>query len=324
MQSFLLNGLKRFATLTSGLGGQKKLFTLIYHRVLDQPDFMRPGEVDKKAFAWQMQLLADYFNVLPLDEALGRLQDGTLPSRAVAITFDDGYADNLYNAVPILKQHGLNATFFIASGYLDGGRMWNDTIVEAVRLMPQTALDLGGIGLGTFAIATPAQKAAAASAVLKKLKHLEPSRRLAYAQFIGGQVAQLPNDLMLTSGQLIELHGHGMEIGGHTVTHPILAKLDGEAAREEVCGNKKSLEQLLDAPLRYFAYPNGKLGEDYLLEHRDMVKQSQYLAAFSTHAGVAGQCGDLWQLPRFTPWDQNPVKFMFRMASMYCTKANQC
>jgi len=128
MQAFVLHVLKPFATLASGLGAQKKLSILIYHRVLDQADFMRPGEVDKQAFTWQMQLLARYFNVLSLNEALSGLQNDNLPPRAVTITFDDGYADNLHNALPILKQFGLSATFFIASGYLDGGRMWKTAL----------------------------------------------------------------------------------------------------------------------------------------------------------------------------------------------------
>ncbi len=67
-----------------------------------------------------------WFNVMPLDAAVNALKKRNLPARAMAITFDDGYADNQVTALPILKQHGLSATFFIATGYLDGGRMWNE------------------------------------------------------------------------------------------------------------------------------------------------------------------------------------------------------
>jgi len=219
--------------------------------------------------------------------------------------------------VPILKQHGLSATFFIASGYLDGGRMWNDSIIEAIRLMPQTSLDLSGIGLGEFAIASPAQKAATASAILKKLKHLEPAQRLAHTQFIAGLVKGLPDNLMLTSAELKALHGQGMEIGGHTVSHPILAKLDDQAAMDEINANKSFLEQLLSTTIRYFAYPNGKLGEDYRLGQVELVKNSQYQAALSTEPSVANRSSPIWQLPRFTPWDATPIKFMLRLIWMY-------
>ena len=118
MKAITLYGLKQLATLASGFGKKKKLFILIYHRVLDEPDFMRPGEVDKIKFAWQMELLSKYFNVLSMSDALEKIQKNTLPPRAVCITFDDGYADNYHNALPILKNNQLTATFFISSGYL--------------------------------------------------------------------------------------------------------------------------------------------------------------------------------------------------------------
>ena len=71
-----------------------------------------------------------------------RLQQGRLPPRALAITFDDGYADNRTVAAPLLERHGLPCTFFVATGFLDGGRMWNDTLIETVRRAPGQTLDL--------------------------------------------------------------------------------------------------------------------------------------------------------------------------------------
>lgn len=318
MKPLLLSALKAAASVTSGLGKQKKLFILIYHRVLDGPDFMRPGEVDKSIFTWQMQLLANYFNVLPMADALAKLQDGSLPSRAVCITFDDGYADNYLNALPILQQFQLPATFFVASGYLDGGRMWNDTIMEAVRHAKPEQLDLTGLGLGLFDIGSPVQKALAAGGIIKKVKHLEPAVRQQYTDYVAGQAASaLPDDLMMSTSQLQQLHASGMEIGGHTVSHPILAKLDAAALHQEVADNKQTLEKILAKPLRFFAYPNGKPGQDYLPSQVDAIKQHGYQAAVSTQWGVSHQGSDLWQLPRFTPWDTDPVKFMARMVHMY-------
>ena len=83
--------------------------------------------------------------MIPLDVAVDALKTGKLPARAAAITFDDGYADNRSIALPILKQHGLSATFFIATGYLNGGRMWNDTIIEAIRRSEAKKLEIGRI-----------------------------------------------------------------------------------------------------------------------------------------------------------------------------------
>ena len=316
-KAVLLKGLQYAASLTSGIGRSKKLFILIYHRVLVSPDFMRSGEADIEAFNWQMELLATYFNVLPLDVALEKLQTNQLPGRAVCITFDDGYADNLKNAVPILKKYGLPATFFIATGFLNGGRMWNDSIIEAIRIMPETKLDLTAINLGKFELDTQLKKAAASEAIIKQLKHLQPQQRKLTTEHIISLAEDLPNDLMLTNDQLLELHHHGMEIGGHTVTHPILAKLDVDSARKEIADNKIALETILDQKLRFFAYPNGKPGQDYLPEHTEILKDMGYQAALSTQWGVANQSSDFWQLPRFTPWDQDPLKFMGRMMLMY-------
>ena len=80
-----------------------------------------------------MRVLARYFRPCGLAEGLRQLRDGGLPPRSVAVTFDDGYADNARIALPILREARVPATFFIATSYLDGGRMWNDTVIEAVR-----------------------------------------------------------------------------------------------------------------------------------------------------------------------------------------------
>jgi len=317
MQSLILLGLKQLATVASGLGKKKKLFILIFHRVLDEPDFMRPGEVDKKVFTWQMQLLAKCFNVLPLADALEKIDKDQLPSRAVCITFDDGYADNYLNALPILKQHNLTATFFVATGYLNGGIMWNDKVIEAVRNTKQVELDLTAIELGKVSITSEYQKYQVAQKIIQKIKHLQPEQRSQYAESIAQQARSLPNDLMMTDKQLKSLHQSGMEIGGHTVTHPILATLNTQDAEKEIVDNKAELERLLETRIDFFAYPNGMPEQDYLKEHISIVKNAGYKAAVSTPWGILTKKTDRYQLPRFTPWDKQDFKFMLRMIITY-------
>lgn len=115
----------------------------------------------------------------------------------------------------------------------------------------------------------------------------------------------------------MKLHKSGMEIGGHTVTHPILATLTPEQVRQEVQDNKKALEQLLDTKLQYFAYPNGKPNQDYLSEQIAIIKACGYEAAVSTQPRMSSKSDDRWQLPRFTPWDTSPIRFMLRITRMY-------
>ena len=316
-QSFLLKLLEPLASIASGLSKRKKLSILIYHRVLEQPDYMRPDEIDKGIFSWQMQLLANYFNVLPLNEAIEHMQADRLPPRAVCITFDDGYADNLINAAPIIKQFNLTATFFIASGFLDGGRMWNDTVIEAVRNMPSATLDLTEIDLGHFDIADNTKKCLAAKQIIGQIKHLSIEKRQECTDYIAAKTQNLPNNLMLTSEQLKTLAETGAEIGGHTVNHPILAKLNDVVATQEIQQNKIFLEKLLNKPIRFFAYPNGKPTTDYQQHQIKIVQQAGFEAAVSTVWGVADRNSDIWQLPRFTPWDKSPEKFMLRMIKNY-------
>jgi len=116
---------------------QLVLTIFAYHRVLPMPDPLRPGEVVAEVFEEQMRFLSRHFAVLPLLEAARLLQKRNLPARACCITFDDGYADNLTVAQPILEKYQLPATVFVATGYLDGQRMFNDTVI-----------DIGGIPLG--------------------------------------------------------------------------------------------------------------------------------------------------------------------------------
>src|SRR5690349_18308208 len=124
---------RRLFDIASGGKRDARLSILIFHRVHAATDPLFPGEPDARSFDSLLAHIASRFRVMPLAQAARALREGTLPSRALAITFDDGYADNLAVAAPILRRHGMSATVFVASGYLDGGWMFNDIVIEAVR-----------------------------------------------------------------------------------------------------------------------------------------------------------------------------------------------
>lgn len=309
----LENNLYKFiGNRLSPVGSRARLSVLIYHRVLADTDPIFPNEPTTTSFDRQMTMLKSAFNVLPLHEAVTQLKAGTLPARAACITFDDGYADNLTLATPILKKHGLHATFFIATAYLDGGRMFNDTVIEAIRRSPLPVLDLTEMGLGRFNIASHEEKALAIGHILPKVKYLSVEQREEAVARIAGLAAcgRLPDDLMMTTEQLKQLSASGMEIGGHTALHPILAKLDIAAARKEIAAGKDFLESTLGNRVRLFAYPNGKPGVDYLPEQAAIVRELGFDAAVSTQWGSATQSGDMFQLPRFTPWSPKRSRFV--------------
>ena len=299
----------------SPAGVNARLSILIFHRVLAAPDPLFPSEATVETFDAQMGLLKSVFNVLPLPEAVARLKSGTLPARAACITFDDGYADNLELALPILQRHGLHATFFIATSYLNGGRMFNDTVIESLRQCQLDRLDLSDLGLGAHDLGSHAAKVQAIGKILPQVKYLALDARDDVVAQIAARAGagKLPNDLMMTTRQLRALHAAGMEIGGHTHRHPILAKLGREHARDEIAAGKAWLEETLGAPVRMFAYPNGKPGADYLPQQADIVRELGFEGAVSTQRGVSTCSSDLFQLPRFTPWDVNRTAYALRL-----------
>ncbi|MCX9156871.1 polysaccharide deacetylase family protein [Niveibacterium sp. 24ML] len=294
-------------------GAKGRLSIFIWHRVLPAHDPMFPGELHAARFEATLAWIGRWFNVLALDEAVRLMARGELPARAAAITFDDGYADNLTVAAPLLQKAGLPATFFIASGYLDGGRMWNDGLIEAVRRSPLDVLDTSQ--WGRFPLPDWAARGAAAQGLIDKIKYLEPAEReLAVTEVARAARSTQPTDLMMSSAQVRELAQRGFAIGAHTVTHPILARIGSEKARTEIAEGRAALERMIGARVPLFAYPNGKPGRDYLPEHVDMVRALGFDAAVSTAWGASAQGDDVFQLRRFTPWDEGRFRFGVRLA----------
>ncbi|OWQ93067.1 hypothetical protein CDN99_00745 [Roseateles aquatilis] len=295
--------------------GEPALSILIYHRVLPAPDALRPGEIDAALFEAQLSFLSKHFELLTVSDAAAALRERRLPRRAACITFDDGYADNWTVAHPILARHGARATVFVATGYLNGGRMFSDTVIEFVRLVPGPVLDLTSVGMGTHPVGTVDERLKAITALQVQLKYLAPDERDAQVRrmLAARPVGAMPDDLMLTDAQLRQLADAGHEIGGHTVNHTVLTTLTPDGAREQVARGRDHLQALLGRPVRSFAYPNGRPVRDYDAGHAAMLRELGFEAAVSTSAGVAVAGADPFQLPRYTPWGDSITMFAARM-----------
>jgi peptidoglycan/xylan/chitin deacetylase (PgdA/CDA1 family) len=303
----------------------RRLSILVYHRVISEPDPLVPDQVCAREFDWQLAVLGRWFTVLPLREAAVRLRGGTLPVRAACVTFDDGYSDNVTVALPILRRRGVPATFFLATSFIDGGIMWNDSVIETLRRAQGDTLDARCIGLDTLSISTIGLRRQAIERALAALKYLPLGERQRRVEDLAAETScSLPSDLMMTAEQVRHLRVSDMEIGAHTVTHPILAQLDPERAGSEIRDSKRRLEEITGNPVTLFAYPNGKPGRDYRREHVGMVRESGFEAAVTTAWGVAHAASDPYQLPRFTPWDKTPGKFVLRLFhNTFRTRAEQ-
>jgi peptidoglycan/xylan/chitin deacetylase (PgdA/CDA1 family) len=307
---------RQAAILQAGLRLQRvpRLSVLIFHRVLPAFDPLRPTELTAPEFEARMRWVAANFDVLPLSEAAAALARNRLPRRALCITFDDGYADNHDLVLPVLRRARLTATFFVATGYLDGGCMFNDAVFEAVRQARGPVLDLSGMGLGQHSIASDSERRVATEHIIGCLKYQDPQMRQEMAVRISEAVgAALPRNLMMSSEQVAAMHRAGMEIGAHTVSHPILARIGLDNARDEIIRGRARLQEITGARVSLFAYPNGRPTRDYRGEHVALVREVGFDAAVSTAWGAARVGCDAFQIPRFTPWDRSDLKFGLRM-----------
>jgi peptidoglycan/xylan/chitin deacetylase (PgdA/CDA1 family) len=118
---------------------------------------------------------------------------------------------------------------------------------------------------------------------------------------------------MMQPEQVRSLRAQGMDVGAHTITHPILTRIAPDAARAEMLEGKRALEELIGEPVPLFAYPNGVPGQDYAAEHAQMARDCGFTAAVSTAWGAASRGSDRHQLPRFTPWDRTRWRYGVRL-----------
>jgi len=319
IESMVVRAIGAFA---SGSGRRGSLIVLTYHRVLPAYDPLLENEPSVEQFAGQLDLLSSNFNILPLAEAVARLAKNSLPSRALSITFDDGYANNYQNALPLLEERGIPATIFVAPGLLDGGRMFNDLIIEAIRSAPAPALDLDALGLGYYPLVNDFDRRNAASRVIGQLKYLHQDFRYEMASRIVEHVGAAPAlNLMMSKEQVRDAARRGLEIGAHTMTHPILRNTDDDLARREIVESRGILREITGQPVSNFAYPNGRPGSDYDARHVAMVREAGFTASVTTAWGCAARGADMLQLPRIAPWDKTARRFSARILRAYRQRA---
>ncbi len=301
----------------SGLPGRRRLMIFTYHRVLSETDPLLPGEPSASRFENQLQWIADYLNVLPLPDAARLLASGGLPARAACITFDDGYRNNYEIALPLLTRHGLSATFFVATGALNSGAMWNDLIIESVRRCG-VRFDLRRFGLGDQQIRCDSERVAVVDRTLDALKYEPVEERAELARAIYETICgkELPS-LMMTPQMLRSLTELGHDVGAHTVTHPILAKVDDKRAVDEIHASRDWIARATGRSPTSFAYPNGRPGADFDERHCRMVSDAGFTCAVSTNWGCASSKSDRMSLPRFTPWETTRNGFLMRLVKTY-------
>ena len=274
-----------------------------YHKIPTASPRYIYGEVEALEFSRVLANYLAWFEFLPLAEGVERLRRGALPKRAAAITFDDGYADWFEHIVPLLSAHRIPATFFITSSQLGKPEpFWHERIANAVATRAPGELPASIMWSGKRIGGADADIANAIVMVQEKLKYMAlAEREHAIAQLEEG----LPKNTSFrpfTAADIIRLRDAGFQIGGHSKNHPILAQCSWKEAQDEIAGCKEELEGILRDPVTQFAYPNGRPGSDFCIEHVKLVQRAGYRMAVTTASGVARSSTDIFQLPRFTPW----------------------
>ncbi|MDQ1833515.1 polysaccharide deacetylase family protein [Massilia scottii] len=293
------------------------LSILIYQRVLAAPDPLFPESLHGRRFEQHLRLLTRWFRLMPLSRAVAHLADGTLPPRSACLTFDHGYAEHASVALPLLQRYGVPATFFVAASYLDGGCTWSDIVTEVVRNAPGERLNLARSGFASYDIGCPQRRRAVIEMLLAALRLLPPHERLARARSMARRVSPT----MLSSDQLLALHRAGMEIGAHPLHHTALASLSNAAARAEIAEGRTRIEDILQAPVRLFAYPSGKPGQDFEPRHGLMLRAQGFAAAVGMGPGAARSGSDLFALPRIAPCEHaGGGAFLLRLAGNLFTR----
>ena len=276
---------------------------------------MSPNEPTTAWFRGLIAELAAHFEIISLGEAVSRGDAGEFRGRSLSITFDDGYADNYTAALPVLEAFEAPATFFVATDFLDGGRMWNDSIIEAFRRLPEGEYEFDLPESTLIRLSDWDSRRAAAALTIRAWKHLPQAERQARVDALARRVSGLPSDLMMSIEQLRAMASSPWAtVGGHTRSHPILTTLPEGQAREEITGGKEDLQGWLQREVELFAYPNGKRGRDYEATHAYLVKEAGFRAAVATDWGALDDATDRYAIPRFTPWQQNLARFSIDLA----------
>jgi peptidoglycan/xylan/chitin deacetylase (PgdA/CDA1 family) len=329
---------KRFSASSKGL-------ILMYHGIADVNLDPWALHVTPQHFAEHLEVLQKDAHPISLQQLAQAHRDGNIPDRAVAITFDDGYANNLHNAKPLLEQYGIPAMVFVTTGYVGRNReFWWDEL-ERILLQPgklpkALCLTLNDrIQEWELGAASDYSKGEYESDRDRRAWEAQPGSRLAFFYSVWEQLRPMPEgerlkalDEMTTwantdsvarlthrpllSEELLTLaEGPIVEIGAHTVTHPFLPAYSAALQQDEIQQSQEYLEQLLERPVTNFAYPFGH----YTKETLNLVQAAGFSCACSCVAETVWQNSDSFQLPRFDVRNWKGQEFAERLLRWFRT-----
>jgi peptidoglycan/xylan/chitin deacetylase (PgdA/CDA1 family)/SAM-dependent methyltransferase len=305
----------------------RRALILLYHRITELGTDPWALNVSPRHFADHLEALHQHANPLRLQQLTQAILDGNLPPRSVAITFDDGYADNLYTAKALLERYGIPATVFLTTGFIGQDRefWWDEldrlllqsgTLPETLSLSVNESTHRWQLDDAVHYSPHVSEKHRSWRAwedahnvrqsVYRSLYDLlQPlstdERRKALddiLEWAGDSPSGRATHRSLSLQEVTDLARRDLiEIGAHSVTHPVLSAISTDLQRDEIRVSKITLEKLLDHPVTSFAYPHG-MPDDYAADTVAMVRKAGFARACSAFEGVVKPSTDLFQLPR--------------------------
>jgi peptidoglycan/xylan/chitin deacetylase (PgdA/CDA1 family) len=277
----------------------KRLLVLGWHNVAGTYGFPSRDGAGQRGFAQQMRILSRMANVLPLNDALERLRSGEpLPARAVAITFDDGYRDNLTMAVPVLERLGLPATFFLVPGLLSGEvDAWWETLGWAIGSSPHSSFTFED---ETFTLKENTNSTQSVySPIVRRLKR---RTRVAREQAMNELLSSLspvgdPPDLFMDWPGAQELVSRGFSVQSHTCSHVVLGEETPAEQLRELTEARLCLQDKLNITISAVAYPQGG-PLDYNADTVTAAGAAGYTWGVTTREGFATATSDPLEIQR--------------------------
>jgi peptidoglycan/xylan/chitin deacetylase (PgdA/CDA1 family) len=266
--------------------------------------------VPHSRFVEQLTYLRTHYRVLPLDEALAQLWNGELDEPTAAITFDDGYRNNLTIAGPTLAELELPSTIYLATGLIGTNeRLWTTEVDLAFEETQVTSANLNDAGLGTMSLAKASDRRRACEAVKDRLKTLADGERghavSAIKRALQTETVDGPGDFALMSWAEVQQMGEDglTTFGGHTVNHVILSRTPNDVLRSEIEGSVRAVRERGRRVTETFAYPNGRRVD---FDHRaaDVLRALGIRAAVTTIEGLNDRDTDRFALRRVAVGDE--------------------
>lgn len=294
--------------------GGTRVLILSYHRVT--PDFGRSAKeglpsllVSTSSLRNQLEHVARRHEIVSLADASRMLAEppGAGARDVVAITLDDGYADNHEHALPVLASMRVPATVFVPTAYVGTDRrLPHDRLFAALSLLHRRgiAFQRAGIPVGLQALLSLAAKPGPAATLDTLIRALPHDRLVALADALEARLGASERDLpdgtrLMTWAQLRDLDAAGIEIGGHSMNHAVLSNMPLAEARREISGCRDAIAERLGRRPRFFAYPNGY----YTAHTRAAVREAGFEAAVTIEDEENRRGIDPYALKRKVLWE---------------------